>query len=492
MERYRMNAITKIPNWIGGKTVLPGDDAWIDKFSPHDGELLYRVADTTAAGVHEAVTAAATAFAAWAELTPVRRGQILGDVVAAMKRRADELAECIALETGKPPQDAKGETGGAILQGEYFAGEGMRLYARTLTSGTPGKSSHTVRQPRGVAGLIVPANTPIANIAWKTFPALVCGNTVVLKAAEDSPRIALLFAELAKEAGLPDGVFNVVQGRGDPAGAALVTDPRVAVISFTGSTGVGRWIAEIAGRRLARVSLELGGKNPFVVCDDADIERAVHWASLSAFSNAGQRCAAGSRIIVFDRVYDEFRERLVAKAKSLQLGVASGCDLGPVVNRKQQQMILAAIGRAVAEGGMLLCGGRSPVDPALAGGYYVEPTLIDNLPVTAELSCKEVFGPVATLHRVDGLAEALALANDTEYGLTAAIHTRNVDRAMWFAQRVRAGVANVNLGTFGSEPHMPFGGFGASGNGTREPGAEALDVYSELKNISFLTRNELI
>jgi len=364
----------------------------------------------------------------------------------------------------------------------------MRLYGRSLTSGMPGKYTHSVRQARGVAGLIVPANTPIANIAWKVFPALICGNTVVLKAAEDAPRIALLFAQIAKEAGLPDGVLNVIQGRGQASGAALVMDERISVISFTGSTGVGRWIAEVAGKRLARVSLELGGKNPFVVCDDADLEQAVHWASLSAFSNAGQRCAAGSRIIIFKRVYEEFRDKLIAKAQSLKLGVGMGCDLGPVISRRQQQAILAAIDNAKNEGGRVLCGGTTPTDPTLANGYYIQPTLIEGLDARAELSCKEVFGPVATLHVVDGIEEALKVANATEYGLTSAIHTRSVDRAMWFAQRVRAGLANVNLGTYGSEPHMPFGGFGASGNGTREPGVEALDVYSELKNISFLVR----
>jgi aldehyde dehydrogenase (NAD+) len=340
--------------------------------------------------------------------------------------------------------------------------------------------------------LIVPANTPIANIAWKVFPALICGNSVVLKATEDAPLISLLIARLAQQAGLPDGVLNVLQGRGNPAGAALVQDPRVSVISFTGSTSVGRWIAEVAGRRLARVSLELGGKNPLVVCDDADIDQAVHWAALSAFSNAGQRCAAGSRLIVFKSVYHEFKDKLVSKARSLRLGVESGCDLGPVVNKRQQQSILAAIKAAHASGGHALCGGSCPADKELANGYYIQPTVIEGLAASAELSCTEIFGPVATLYQVENIQEALALANDTEYGLTSAIHTRNVDRAMWFAQRVRAGVANINLGTFGSEAHMPFGGFGASGNGTREPGVEALDVYSELKNISFLTRNNLI
>lgn len=482
----------RIPNWIDGQARQPENDAWLDKFNPHDGQLLCQVADSSANDAAEAIAAAAAAFPVWSELTPVRRGQILGDIVAGMKRRADELADCIAVETGKPPQDAKGETGGAILQAEYFASEGMRLYGRSLTSGMPGKYSHTVRQPHGVAGLIVPANTPIANIAWKSFPALICGNTVALKAAEDSPQIALLFAEIAKEAGLPDGVFNVIQGHGQPAGAALVTDSRVNVISFTGSTGVGRWIAEEAGKRLARVSLELGGKNPFVVCEDADLDQAVHWASLSAFSNAGQRCAAGSRIIVVESVYEAFRDKLVAKAQTLKLGVAAGCDLGPVVNKHQQESILAAIERAKLQGGRVLCGGSAPQDAELARGYYVLPTVIEGLVTDAELSCKEVFGPVVTLHAVADVSEALELANATEYGLTAAIHTRSVDRAMWFAQRVKAGVANINMGTYGSEPHMPFGGFGASGNGTREPGVEALDVYSELKNISFLVRPGLL
>lgn len=486
------SAQSDIPNWINGKILEPIGNDWLDKFNPHTGDLLCRVADSMQDDVIHAVGAANEAFTTWNETTPIKRGQILGKIVDKMKLHADEMAHCIAVETGKPPQDAQGEVAGAILQAEYWAGEGMRLYGRSLTSGIPGKYSHTVRQARGIAGLIVPANTPIANIAWKTFPALICGNTVVLKASEDSPRIALMFAQLTQEAGLPNGVFNVIQGKGQTAGTCLVADPRVALISFTGSTRVGRLISEVAGRRLARVSLELGGKNPFVVCNDADLDQAVFWASLSAFSNAGQRCAAASRILVFKEVYDEFRDKFVAKANSLKLGTALGCDLGPIVNRRQQQYILESIERAKVDGGTILCGGNAPREIDLMNGYYVEPTLIDGLAPAAQLSGQELFGPVATLHPVGDIHEALALANATEYGLTAAIHTCNVDRAMWFAQRVKAGVANINLGTFGSEPHMPFGGFGSSGNGTREPGVEALDVYSELKNISFLTRSKHI
>ncbi len=480
----------EILNWIGGAARPAASGRWLDKLCPHSGDLQGRLADSDGDDVAAAVQSAKKAFPAWATTTPVRRGQLLGEIVSALRARTQEFADCIAVETGKPPEDALGELNAALLQGEYFAGEGMRLYARSLSSGMVGKQAHSVRCPRGVAGLIVPANTPMANIAWKVFPALICGNTAVLKASEDSPRLAYLFAELCCRAGLPAGVLNVVQGRGDPAGRALVLDPTVALISFTGSTAAGRWIGEQCGASLKRVSLELGGKNPFVVCDDADLDQAVHWAALSAFSNAGQRCAAGSRIIVFRGVYETFRALLLEKTRSLKLGVSSGCNLGPVMHKRQQQSVLAAIDRAVAEGGRVLCGGKAPDNQVLANGAYVLPTLIEGLPDDATLCHQEIFGPVATLQVVDNLDAAIALANATEYGLTAAIHTRSVDRALKFVHAVRCGVANVNFGTFGSEPHMPFGGFGASGNGSREPGVEALDVYSELKNISFLLRPE--
>ncbi|MCM2395697.1 aldehyde dehydrogenase family protein [Rhizobium sp. S95] len=482
----------KIYNWINNASAAPRSDRWVEKFNPHTGAVMSQFAASDATDVEAGISAATVAFGEWSALTPVKRGQMIGDFVDLLKKHKQELADCIAEETGKPPQDALGELGGAITQGEYFAGEGMRLYARSLTSGTPAKYSHTVRCPLGVAGLIVPANTPAANLAWKIFPALVCGNTAVVKSAEDSPHIAVKFAEIAAEAGLPAGVLNVVHGVGSEAGSCLVEDPRIAIISFTGSTPVGRQIAEKAGRRLARVSLELGGKNPFVVCDDANIENAAHWASLSAFSNAGQRCAAGSKFLVFEKVYDEFRDAFLAKAKTLKLGIAADCNLGPVVSKRQQEKVISLIEGAKVQGGKVLCGGGVPTDDRLAGGYYVEPTIIDGLARDADICRQEIFGPVATLHPVSSMQDALEMANATEYGLTASIHTTSVDRAMWFAQRIRAGVANINGGTYGSEPHMPFGGFGASGNGTREPGAEALDVYSELKNISFFVREGLI
>ena len=480
-----------VENWIDG-TRKAGGGGWGEKFDPHTGARQSQFALSLSSDVAAAVQVASRAFPAWAATPAVQRGNLLRGFADMLRAHADELRDLIANETGKSPRDAAGEVGGGIAQADYFAGEGARLHGKSLPSGVANKHSHTVRMPHGVAGLIVPANTPFANICWKLFPALICGNAVVLKASEDAPALALRVAELGMAAGLAPGLFNVIQGRGDPAGQALVEHPDVTLISFTGSTSVGRWIAEAGARRLARVSLELGGKNPFIVCDDADIEAAVYWAALSGFSNAGQRCAAGSRIFVMDAVHDAFVEGLLAKARQLKLGVEDDCDLGPVITRRAQQAIFAAITRAGDQGGRIMCGGGAPADPALAGGYYVEPTVITELSFDADLCRHEIFGPVVTVQRVASLEQALELANGGEYGLTAAIHTRSVDRALWFAYRVRAGVANVNFGTFGSEPHMPFGGFGQSGNGTREPGAEAIDVYSELKNISFLMREHLV
>ncbi|ACJ01110.1 aldehyde dehydrogenase family protein [Rhodospirillum centenum] len=473
-----------VPNWYAGAARPPSSDRWGDKLAPHDGRLLSRFALSAADDVDAAVAAAAAAQPAWAALTPVRRGEILREVVAALRAARDGLADLVALETGKPPKDARGETAGALLQGDFWAGEGLRLYGRTLSSAMPGRYSGTVRQPIGIAGLIVPANTPIANIAWKVFPALLCGNAAVLKASEDAPLLALRIARIAEAAGLPPGVLNVVQGLGAEAGAALVGHPDVGVVSFTGSTAVGRWIAEAAGRRLARVSLELGGKNAFVVCDDADLDKAVHWAVLSAFSNAGQRCAAGSRLIVMDRVYEAFRDRFVERARSLRLGVTDADDLGPVINARQLATMLARLDDARQAGARVLTGGHRLTGPGHATGCYLAPTVLEGLDPGHPLSDCELFGPITALYRVADFQGALDLANRTAYGLTAAIHTRSLDRALTFCQRVRAGVANANIGTFGSEPQMPFGGFGLSGNGSREPGTEALDVYSELKTIS--------
>ena len=318
--------------------------------------------------VNAAVAAAVAAQGAWALMPAVQRGAVLHRICNALEAHQQELAEIVARETGKAPKEAFGEAGGAIALGRFFAGEGQRLYGRTTTSGTPDKYAMTVRQPCGVAGLIIAANTPIANVAWKVFPALICGNAAVLKGAEDTPGTSWLFAKIAHEAGLPPGVLNVIQGFGLECGAKLVEHRYVDVVSFTGSTKVGKWIGEVCGKSLKKVSLELGGKNPLIVCDDADLDEAVKWVCLSAFSNAGQRCAAGSRIIVFDTVYDTFRDKLVTAAKALKVGPNDGDDFGPVINERQIATMLAAIDKAKGEGAQRLDRRRAAYRPGACQG----------------------------------------------------------------------------------------------------------------------------
>lgn len=484
-----MSEVKKIFNWVNGEFVLQNshETEWLEKYDPHSGNLQSLFIDSSKQNLDFAIDSAESAFSSWSSLTSVNRGQILMNFADQMKKNRDELAGCVASETGKKILDAAGEVTGSIMQAEFFASEGMRLYGQSLNSSAQGKTSFTIRQPHGVAALIVPANTPIANIAWKIFPALICGNTIVLKSSEDAPGVAALMGDLSKKAGLPDGVLNIIHGRGEKSGAMLVDDPRIKVVSFTGSTNVGQKIADSANKRLARVSLELGGKNPLVVCEDADIDNAINWCLLSAFSNAGQRCASGSRIIVFQEIYESFKEKLISRTQSLKLGIEPDCDLGPVINKKQHKNILKAIKESLSENGNILCGGQAPQDENLLEGYYIEPTLIEGLDENAFINQNEIFGPLATLTKVDNIEQALQVANNSMYGLTSSIHTQNIDKAIWFAKNVRSGVANINFGTYGSEPHMPFGGYGLSGNGSREPGTDAINIYSELKNISILS-----
>lgn len=485
------NKIKKIHSWINGKEQTSGNKSYFKKLDPHNLNVLSNTVISSESEIDVAIDSAKKSFPLWSSFTPVKRGKLLYEFVNQIIKNKNLLARIVAKETGKIFSHALGEVEGAISVGQFYAGEGQRLFSRSLTSGMENKHSHTVREPLGICGLIVPANTPIANITWKIFPALICGNTVVLKGSEDSPEIAFELAKLSKTAGIPDGVFNTVNGFAE-VGKLLVNDSRISLISFTGSTLVGKYIAENAGKRLARVSLELGGKNPLIICDDADLENAVKWCSLSAFSNAGQRCASGSRIIVFSKIYKSFMDKFINKAKSLKLGISEDSDLGPVINLKQFNNILERIEEAKNCGAKILCGGKKSESKKLNNGLYIEPTIISEISKDAYLSRNEIFGPVVTVYKVNSIDEALELANDCEYGLTSAIHTKNVDRAIWFSRKIRAGVVNINIGTYGSEPHMPFGGFGNSGNGTREPGTEALDVYSELKNIQILVRENLI
>jgi alpha-ketoglutaric semialdehyde dehydrogenase len=471
--------VRTVGNVIGGEERGAARGRTFEKLAPATGELLSLVARSGAEDISAAVAAAEAAQPAWAARTVEERGRILRRVAQLLERDRDEVAAVVSAETGKSPKDARGETDGAIEFGYFIAGEGRRFYGRTMTSAVPNRSAMTIRQPLGVAGLIIAANTPVANVAWKVFPALLCGNAALLKASEDAPETANVVARLADEAGVPAGVLNIVHGFGEEAGQPLVEDPRVAVISFTGSTSVGRMIARVAGERLAKVCLELGGKNPLVVCDDANLGKAAEAAVLSAFSNAGQRCAAGSRLIVFDSVYDRFRELLVARAEAQRVGPDDEHDFGPVINEQQLEHMVAAVEQAKEAGATVVTGGERLDRP----GFYMAPTIVEGVAADSEISCTELFGPITTLHRVVGLEEAIEVANASPYGLTAAIWTANIHRGQEFVRRIVAGGVQVNGPTYGFEPHVPFGGQRDSGTGWREPGTEALDVYSDWKTI---------
>jgi alpha-ketoglutaric semialdehyde dehydrogenase len=464
----------EVPNLIDGADVPPTTGEWLVKRRPADGEHLCRVARSGGDDVEAAVAAARRAQATWAERTVVERGDIVREIALALRDRRDELTAAVIAETGKPESLAAAETDAAVEMGLFVAGEGRRSYGRTTTASMPHRTVLSVRRPVGVAGLLMSFNTPLPNVAWKAFPSLLCGNASVVKPSEETPASAHLFASVAHECGLPGGVLNVVQGLGAEAGAALVEHPAVDLVSFTGSAATGRWINETAGRRLAKVCLELGGKNALVVCDDADVDGAVRWTLASAFSNAGQRCAAASRVVVFDAVYDAFRERLVEEAGRL--------EPEPVISEASLERLLAAVDAARAAGATVLCGGERSDRP----GWFLAPTVLEGVAADADVSCTELFGPVTILYRVPGFAEAVELVNDSPYGLTAAIHTRSVHRAMRFAELAQAGVVVVNGGTHGSEPHMGFGGVKQSGTGWREAGVEALDVYSEWQYVNLI------
>ena len=465
----------EVPNLVAGEDRPAADGRWLEKTRPADGASLCRITRSGRADASAAVDAACDAQPDWGSRTHVERGDVVRAIAELLRERSDEASEIVAAETGKPLALARGETGAAIEMGFFVAGEGRRSYGRTTTASMPHRTVLTLRRPVGVAALLISFNTPLPNVAWKAFPSILCGNASVLKPSEHAPLSAWWMGRLCLEAGLPPGVLNVVHGLGPEAGLPLVEDPRVDLVSFTGSAGTGRVVAEAAGRRLAKTCLEMGGKNALVVCDDADLGRAVEWILVSAFSNAGQRCAAASRVVAFDGIYEELRTRLLARVDALD-------HPGPVISEASMERILTAVGRARDEGAVVLRGGGR----VGTVGWHVAPTLVEGASADAPLSCEELFGPVAALYRVGGLDEALALVNASPYGLTAAIHTASVHRAMRFAEQVEAGVVVVNAGTHGSEPHMGFGGVKQSGTGWKEAGVEALDVYSETRYVNLV------
>jgi aldehyde dehydrogenase (NAD+) len=473
----------RVLHWIDGAESRSSTGQTFDKRSPVDDRVLARVERGDAADVDRAVTAAAEACEAWGRRPAPRRGETLARAARLLREREREFATIVQLETGKPWKNAAAEVSSSADLADFMASEGSRFYGKTMTSPIDNRGVQTMRQPIGVCGALMPFNSPLAGIAWKVFPALLCGNAVVAKSHELTPYTAVRVGALLADAGLPRGLYAAVQGFGTEVGEPLVRDPRVGVISFTGSAPTGKRVQQMASERpvLAKVCLELGGKNPLVVCDDADVESAAEHATNSAFIDAGQRCAAGSRIIVFDSVYDRFREALLARVARVRVGSAADDDCGPVISRANLDRLLNAIDGAVSRGASVAAGGR--IVPTRAPGYYLEPTVLENVSPDDEVSQQELFGPVTCLYRVKDFDEAIALANGTSFGLTGAIHTANVHRIQEFIARYKAGLVSINGPTYGAGPHMPFGGVKNSGNGFREPGTEALDVYTEWKTV---------
>ena len=474
----------KIYHWIDNKEVKPASRKFFDKYNPATGKVLAEVARGNKSDAEKALKSAVKVHGLWSRIPVIKRAEILREAAFLMRARKEEFAEIVALESGKSKKDALNEVGAAVECGFFFAGEGRRFYGEVLTSANPFREVKMIRQSLGAGALITPFNNPAAGVACKLFPALLCGNSVVLKSHEYTPYVAVWYAKIFKEAGIPSGVISVLQGLGKEVGEPLVSDERVEFISFTGSVAVGKSILKSAAERLAKVSVEAGGKNPYVVCDDADLEKAAQIAVQAAFVDGGQRCSAASRLIVFDKVYDKFKKLFLAKVEQLKVGVSEADDYGAIISEKRMKEILAAVRGAIKRRAVLLLGGSRLADEEHKNGYFIAPTVLERVSPKDEISQKELFGPVVILYRAKNFADALRLANDSEFKLTGAIHTQSIHRAQEFIKRYEAGVVRVNGPTHGSEPHMPFGGVGLSGNGWREPGTKALDFYSEWKQVS--------
>jgi len=472
-------------NYIGGHWVPAASGETFESIDPATGEVVGVVPKSGPDDIDAAIRAAAKAFPGWRALPAPRRGEIMFRVAELLLERKEDLARLVTREMGKPIAEGRGDVQEAIDMVFYMAGEGRRLLGHTTPSELPDKFAMTVRDPIGVVAAITPWNFPIAIPSWKIAPALIAGNTVVFKPASDTPVLATRFVELFAEAGLPGGVLNLVTGPGALAGAALVSHPQVNLISFTGSTAAGRDVASAAARNLRRVSLELGGKNAVIVMDDADLELAVDGIIWSAFGTAGQRCTAASRVIVQRSIHDNLRDRLVARARSLRLGngLDPTTDMGPVVNASQLQKIHSYVEIGQQEGAKLLTGGRICREGPCAKGFFYEPTIFDDVKPEMRIAQEEIFGPVLGLITVDSLEEAIAVNNATPYGLSSSIYTSNVNRAFVAARDITTGLVYVNAGTIGAEIHLPFGGTRGTGNGHREAGQAALDVFTEWKTI---------
>jgi alpha-ketoglutaric semialdehyde dehydrogenase len=472
-------------NFIGGEWVDAVTGETFESIVPATGEPLGTFPRSRAEDVDRAVAAAKDAFEEWRLVPAPERGTILLRFARLLEEEKPDLTELMSREMGKVLAEAGGDVQEAIDMSIYMAGEGRRMFGHTTPSELRDKFQMSVRTPVGVVGAITPWNFPIAIPAWKLAPALVCGNTVVLKPAEDTPLLAERFVELLGAAGLPAGVVNLVHGYGEEAGDRLVRHPDVPVITFTGSRETGVLVTKAAADNLKHVHLELGGKNAIIVLDDADVELAVDGILWSAFGTSGQRCTAASRVVVQRGVYDQLQRRLVARAEEMRIGPGwePDTDLGPVINREALDKIHSYSGIGADEGATLLTGGEVAADGDLSKGFYYRPTVFADVEPQMRSAQEEIFGPTTALIPVADFDEALRVANGIRYGLSSSIFTRDVNKAFRAMRDLQAGITYINAGTTGAEVHLPFGGTKDTGNGHREAGQAALDVFTEWKSI---------
>jgi aldehyde dehydrogenase (NAD+) len=473
-------------NLIGGEWRRAKAEKVFENRNPANRDELIGLFPASAApDVDAAVQAAREAFAEWRLVPAPRRGEMLYRVGELLRKHKEEIARGMTREMGKIIKETRGDVQEGIDTAFYVAGEGRRLFGETTPAELPNKFAMSVRTPVGVCALITPWNFPMAIPTWKMFPALLCGNTVILKPAEDTPLTAVRLVEIVREAGIPPGVVNLVHGRGEEVGAALVRHPHVQLVSFTGSAAVGREIAASCGQDLKRVSLELGGKNAQVVLEDADLELALEGALWGAFGTTGQRCTATSRLIVHREVAREFTDRLVARAKQLKIGdgLDESVDMGPLINQAARDKVLRYIEIGKREGARLLTGGSRYDAGACANGYFFEPTIFDRVRPGMRIAQEEIFGPVLSMIEVASFEEAIEVMNGTVYGLSSAIYTRDVSRAFRAMRDVEAGITYINGPTIGAEVHLPFGGVKDTGNGHREAGTTVYDIFTEWKSI---------
>lgn len=434
--------------------------------------------------IDEAVLAAEKAFESWRLVPPPERGALIRRAGILLQEKKPAAAELMTREMGKVLKETEGDVQEGIDTAFHVAGEGRRLFGETTSSELPNRFAMSVRMPIGVSGLITPWNFPVAIPTWKIFPALLCGNTIVFKPAEDTPASAVELVKILEKAGLPKGVLNLVLGDGE-TGKALVGHGGVRLISFTGSCEVGREVAEVCGRSLKRCSLEMGGKNGQIVMADADLDLAVDGALWGAFGTTGQRCTATSRIIVHEKIYDDFKKKLVSRAQSLKIGsgLDRNVDMGPLISGSQRDRVHEYVKVGAKEGAKIECGGDFARGKGLERGFFYQATVFSNVQPQMRIAQEEIFGPVTTLIKVGSFDEAVRVLNGTSYGLSSSIYTKNVNEAFRAIRDLETGITYINGPTIGAEVHLPFGGVKNTGNGHREAGTAVYDIFTEWKSV---------